>query len=599
MQANAGQLYRNGDCFAQGGRRPSYELRIIEQLALKVAIEAEIQILILRIGLLTAFAVVSISLFLTVGISNGDSAAYNFPWAVQYQNAFDLGALLPRHLPGLWNGLGGFDFFFYAPIPFWFVAAFISPICPGCSQETEFVLGTAVLWLFSGVTFYFFLRRYLDRQGAIVGAFVFLLLPYHLWIDWVIRQAVGEFVAYAFLPLIALGIDTVRNRESSGWILSVGVAGVFLSHLPTALLAAHIFGLVVICIVLQKVRAKDEPLMFLASVTGWAVLGSLLSCFYWLPAISLLETVSSLELYRDFAKAEYWLYGLRFDQPHPIDARTFLFSFLAVAPFIVVSSVYNRGTMLIWIVAPVALTVFLNLGLSEFIWKNWIISKVQFPWRMMVFVDFSAAIAISFLLTSKRVLHRMRTISLLFICSAFPIYVVAAHSAGTLSTRFEKTSDWAGAVEYLSPEMLNVVKTRSNIDLGNQIVQYKTIAAIAAIALETADMHTNFQSFENGPRRVEIVPASDVQILSIPVQYWALWRAELEGGEPLELLPNSDFGTIDVVAPQDGFQGRKITLRIPFQTSELVGFVVSGMAILLLALMMFNARWPLFTRRVS
>ncbi|MFA8443717.1 hypothetical protein [Yoonia sp.] len=555
--------------------------------------------MILRIGLLSAFAVASISFFLFVGISNGDSARYNFPWTVQYQNAFDLGALLPRHLPGLWNGLGGFDFFFYAPIPFWFVAAFISPICPGCSQETQFVLGTAVLWLFSGVTFYFFIRRYLDRQGAIVGAFVFLLLPYHLWIDWFIRQAVGEFVAYAFLPLVALGIDAVRNRESSGWVLSIGVAGVFLSHLPTALLAAHIFGLVVICIVLQKVRAKDEPLRFLISVSGWAVLGGLLSCFYWLPAVALLETVSSPELYGDFAKAENWLYGLRFDQPHPFDARTILYSFLAVAPFIIVSGLLTRGTMLIWIIVPVALTVFLNIEVSEFIWKNWIISKVQFPWRMMVFVDFSAAIAISFLLTSKCVQHRVRIISLLVICSAFPIYVVAAHSATTLSTRFEKTNDSAGAVEYLSPEMLNVVKRRSNIDLGNQIVWSKTTVVISEIALESTDMHENFQSFESSPRRVEIVPASDVQRLSIPVQYWALWRAELEGGDPLELQPNSDFGTIDVLAPQDGFQGRKITLSIPFQTSELVGLVVSGIAILLLALMMFNARWPLFTRRVS
>jgi len=106
--------------------------------------------LILRIVLLTAFAAASIYFFVAEGISFGDSARYNFPWAVQYLDAFNLGAYLPRHLPGLWDGLGGFDFFFYAPIPFWFVAAFLSPICAGCSPETEFVLGAAILWLFSG-----------------------------------------------------------------------------------------------------------------------------------------------------------------------------------------------------------------------------------------------------------------------------------------------------------------------------------------------------------------------------------------------------------------------------------------------------------------
>jgi hypothetical protein len=375
--------------------------------------------------------------------------------------------------------------------------------------------------------------------------------------------------------------------------LSIGVAGVALSHLPIALLAAHVFGLITIWIVLQKIRAKDEPLKFLISITGWTVLGGLLSCFYWLPAVDLLDTVSSSALYNDFAQAERWLYGSRFDRPNPV----IFSSFLAVVPFIIASAVLNRGAVLMWVLAPVALTVFLNLEVSEIIWKNWIINKVQFPWRLMVFVDFSAAIAITFILTSKRVLRRMATVSILLICSAYPIYVVAAYSVATLSTSFEKDNEWAGAVEYLSPEMLNVVKARSNVAHSNQIVQSKAIVAISAITSETAEMHTNFLSFESGPRRVEVIPTSDIQLLPVPVQYWELWHAELKGGGPLELLPNPDFGTVDILAPENGFQGRKITLTIPYQTSELVGFAVSVIAALLLALMLFNAQFSKSTRR--
>ena len=112
-------------------------------------------------------------------------------------------------------------------------------------------------------------------------------------------------------------------------------------------------------------------------------------------------------------------------------------------------------------------------------------------------------------------------------------------------------------------------------------------------------MHANFLSFESGPRRVEVIPASDIQLLPVPVQYWELWHAELEGGGPLELLPNPDFGTVDILAPENGFQGRKITLTIPYQTSEMVGFVVSITAVLLLALMMFYQQLSRSTRRVS
>jgi len=188
--------------------------------------------LILRIGLLTAFAAAGIYFFVAEGISFGDSARYNFPWAVQYLDAFNLGAYLPRHLPGLWDGLGGFDFFFYAPIPFWFVTAFLSPICAGCSPETELSLA---------------------------------------------------------------------------------------------------------------------PQFFGYSVAGWTVLGGLLSCFHSLPAVDLLDTVSSSAVYNDFTQVERWLYGSHFDRPNPV----ILISFLAVIPFIIASAVLNCGAVLMWVLVPV------------------------------------------------------------------------------------------------------------------------------------------------------------------------------------------------------------------------------------------------------
>jgi len=157
-----------------------------------------------------------------------------------------------------------------------------------------------------------------------------------------------------------------------------------------------------------------------------------------------------------------------------------------------------------------ALTVSPNLEVSETIWKNWIINKVQFPRRLMVFIDLSAAITIT---------------------------------------------------------------------------------------LETAEMHTNFLSFESRPRRVEVIPASAIRLLSVLVQYWELWHAKLEGGGLLELLPNPDFRTIDILALENDSQGRKIALTIPYQISEVVGFAVSVIAALLLGLMLFNAQFSKSTRR--
>ncbi len=197
--------------------------------------------------------------FLLMGFPAGHSASFNYPWAAQYVQAFGLDALLPRHLPGLWAGLGGYDFFFYAPLPFWLDAAVVSPLCVGCSTEAAFVLTTALIWVASSVTCYLFLRRYFGARHAVFGAIGYAVLPYHLVIDWFARQAIGEFAAYAFIPLVAFGFDALRLKEPRGWVLSLGVAGTALCHLPTALLAAHVFGVVALAMLWHKLRRQQQP----------------------------------------------------------------------------------------------------------------------------------------------------------------------------------------------------------------------------------------------------------------------------------------------------------------------------------------------------
>ena len=42
---------------------------------------------------------------------------------------------------------------------------------------------------------------------------VFMFLPYHFATDWIIRQAICEFCAYAFIPLIFLGFDNAIKQK--------------------------------------------------------------------------------------------------------------------------------------------------------------------------------------------------------------------------------------------------------------------------------------------------------------------------------------------------------------------------------------------------
>lgn len=536
-----------------------------------------------RYSVVVLIGLLGVSAMVAVGIPHGHSSELNYSWAVQYTETFGWNSSIPRYLPGLWAGFGGYDFFFYGPLPFWLNAALVAPLCAGCSVETEFVFGAVLLLVFSSVTFYLFLRRFFDTFSSVIGSFGYAILPYHLLTDWFERQAAGEFAAYVFIPLIALGYEAIRNNERRGWLLAVGVAGLALCHLPTALLAAHVFGVVGLVLAWNKKVNQVRPLTYLLRLIVWGGVGGLLACFYWLPALVLINEASPEFLYSDYYVAEHWLYGFAFQQPNP-DFATFVFlTFLAVFPFLVASLFLARGILMLWIIIPVAFAVIMNLEVSELLWQNWIIARVQFPWRLMVFVDFSAALALTVLMN-----YRAHRFGKLLLIAATLVALEPATGLVKQSNYFKRMSvpvesyvAWVGAPEYLSPEMVTVLKQRLGLERIDSSDSISIANEMAAMAKEFEASPVDFALVTRSPRRVTILPNGDIDRLSVPIQYWFLWHAEMVGGAALETTSNPRFGTLDVIAPEEGFSGRPVTIRLRLHWSEKVGYAVSSLMLLL------------------
>ena len=57
-------------------------------------------------------------------------------------------------------------------------------------------------------------------MGAL-AAILYMLMPYHLN-DMYIRNALGEFLSYIFIPLVFLGLYKIFQKEKGIWILCVG-----------------------------------------------------------------------------------------------------------------------------------------------------------------------------------------------------------------------------------------------------------------------------------------------------------------------------------------------------------------------------------------
>ena len=531
-----------------------------------------------------------LALFLVAGLSDGASASFNHTWAAEFGSSLSLSSLYPKHLPGLWTGLGGYDFFFYGPLPFWVAGGLVAPICPGCSTSTEILLSAAFFWLLSGATFFLFARRYFSTGISLLGGLVYLLLPYHLWMDWFIRQAIGEFAAFAFLPLIAFGVDSLRCKEKHGWTVALGVAGLVLCHLPTMLIAAHVFLLIMLAIAVQKWRTGEAFGLFLVSICGWVFLGVLMTSFYWIPALALLDTVSPNILFSGFFEARNWLWGTASGSPDPETSRILISAFLITLPTVLLSFVYSRGSVLIWIAIPILFTVLMNSWVSAPIWNSWIIQKVQFPWRFLVFSDFSASVAVMAVFSGIAVRSRAKLAITLSFMALAPFYKIAQPSAEVIMAGFDETRLPYGGIEYLSPETKDAIEQRFSITLSHKKHLLVAPEILDLMAIDVRKKVPANVTIESASRSYIIGNASDQQKLVLPIQYWKFWTGQLEDGTPVQLAPNPDFGVIEVIAPDSGFNGQAIHLTLPYHISEKIGLVLSLCSIAVFAFLIGTAR---------
>lgn len=426
---------------------------------------------------------------------------------------------------------------------------------------------------------------------AQIGAVVYALLPYHVFMDWFLRQAAGEFAAYAFLPLVALGVERIRRGENGRWLLSVSVAGTALSHLPTALLAAHVFAVLCVILAFQARKGHHDRLRLLGIYAWYATLGMGIACFYWIPAIALIETASADALFTHHYEAWRWLYGLTPSQPSLLAAIYITACFLTCMPILAVSLLSTRGAMLLWILIPTAVALFLNTALSELIWRHWIIAQVQFPWRLMVFVDLSTALAAAALAsqvlskTGKPAHYRLLPIAIV----PYALFALNIDYSQARIPAEERYSSSTGAIEYLSPEMSESLSTR----LGKVPLHDDLFLVADEIALLAAEFQAEIgmiDTVQDHPRAFQVTPAPSDSIVHLPVQYWFLWQAETSSGEALELRANLKFGTLDIVAPSGGFDGSAVLLTLPYHWSEKVGAAISLMALLMLAASLMRLR---------
>lgn len=295
------------------------------------------------------------------------SAFLNQTWITQFSHELSLGNSYPRYLFESNYGMGSPTFYYYPPFAY-YVAALVSLVT---STTTAIGLSSLVTLSASGLAMYVWLR-YKDAP-ALLGACLYVAAPYHL-AEFYIRGALAEGAAYIWIPLIALGIDAIKTRWGAA-LLATSYALLIVTHLPTALLTS-----LFLILPLALMQIGKEPRSFFPLVTA-GIIGLGMSSIYLIPALGLQEHMQREALFNPYFDPSNWT-------PWSSPNREFSvpLTSLAAAGIALAILIYRNDKIS---AIHLGVTAVLAAGAIPIFWSVVpIVYQVQFPWRLLVIVEF-------------------------------------------------------------------------------------------------------------------------------------------------------------------------------------------------------------------
>ena len=309
------------------------------------------------------------------------------------------GIIYPRWFFDMYWGYGGSVLTFYPPFIYYSVLPFYWMTQ---SYFAGFKIAIVAGVIISALLMYSFARIYWGKAGSLLAAIAYIYAPYHI-IDIYVRGAYLESLNYIFLPALLILVHKVVTTGKRHFValfaLILGIS--FISHIMSFL---FIFILVPYAL-LHTGRSRWRQAMPLAA--GF-VMAICMTTFYWLPLGLQKSFTHTMEIARDHFDFHdnfvnlprlislSWPWGDTVPGPSDMSLQIgmvhiifFLLSLLAI-PRLTVKQ--RRITMLFQGLS--LFCIFMTLSQATFLWEKLpFIFLLQFPWRLLLFVNFFLSFA--------------------------------------------------------------------------------------------------------------------------------------------------------------------------------------------------------------
>ena len=511
-----------------------------------------------------------------------DSVAH----AISYSSFADhlwQGVFYPRWIPELNGGLGGTFFYLYAPVPY-YITSILHPFFRGDKLGwLQLGIGASLAVVFSGLTFFLWIRSHAAVWTAVLAAIVYMALPYHVNIDLYTRGAYGELWSFVWMPLILWTIDKAGSSKIDLVWTAVVYALLIMTHLPSALIFSPVMMTYpLICF------AKSERVKELIRIVFGMLLGLALSAIYLVPAIALQKfTFSSEAATGHYSFRNWFLFtGLNWTS---LRADLFWFTLevlgLSLLAYAVARVRGNNAQVRFWLIILLASFLAMTPLVKPFWELIPTVQRVQFPWRFNMVMTVAASALIAFALNQETMRSALRTVFrvALILLMVVWTYDLARRSWFSYPSHHVDEAAISERTKWLDQKRDQnefrprwVVSIRED-DLDALLLRLEKSPRIQGVASLEGSGKASIQRWDRQQIVVDI-NSTQPDVLRVSQFYFPGWHATTADA-PLDVKPSIPGGLVSIAVPSGT---HRVVLRRIHTFPEQIGIGVSAGTVLVL-----------------
>lgn len=336
-----------------------------------------------------------------------------------------------------------------------------------------------------------------NEKNTNIGMVLYALSSYR-FTDMYTRAALGESLAFIFLPLIILGLYKIfYENEKQGYYLAIGLIGLMLSHVITTYIMIYV---IVIFSIINYKCLKDKKRLKELIIN--IVFSMLITSFFWMPMLEQMITNSfnlnsNIEIFDNCIPLIFLLLDVQTEFSNMWIPTGLGLMYFIVIPLYIKTKEKNKFINSICFIGISAIL----LSSIKIIWRIKLLYKllsvIQFPWRLYTIATVCFIIVTCYFIDKIKKLQKP---IIIYIISVFIMNCILTFFFPTIGNALRENSIMCG--EYLPIELKDNYEESIN-NYKNKNIEYK---------------------FENEKIIVNIIKKTDN--IELPLIYYKGYKAE-------------------------------------------------------------------------